>query len=81
MKLMVIAPHPDDAELSIGGSMYKFSVSGHSVCLVDLTDGEPTPYGSPEKRKRWVYDKVALALLCVIPVQFLCLFWKTKTIG
>ncbi len=35
----------------LGGTVTKLINNGHSVVLVDLTNGEPTPYGSLEKRK------------------------------
>jgi bacillithiol biosynthesis deacetylase BshB1 len=47
---MVIAPHPDDAELGMGGSIVKLLKAGWNVGVLDLTSGEPTPYGSPETR-------------------------------
>src|SRR5262245_35425975 len=49
---LVVAPHPDDAELGAGGSISLLLSQGHSVGVLDLTDGEPTPYGSPEIRAR-----------------------------
>ena len=52
VEYLVIAPHPDDAELGMGGTMVKLLRAGRSVALVDLTDGEPTPFGTPAKRRR-----------------------------
>jgi N-acetylglucosamine malate deacetylase 1 len=49
---LVIAPHPDDAELGAGGAILLLRARGASVGVLDLTDGEPTPYGSPEVRRR-----------------------------
>ncbi len=49
---LVIAPHPDDAELGMGGTIVKLMQRGWNVGIVDLTDGEPTPHGSPETRAR-----------------------------
>ena len=49
---LVIAPHPDDAELGVGGTALLLRAQGHSVGVLDLTDGEPTPFGSPETRRR-----------------------------
>src|SRR4051812_16815138 len=49
---LVIAPHPDDAELGAGGAILLLRSQGASVGVLDLTDGEPTPYGSPEVRRR-----------------------------
>jgi bacillithiol biosynthesis deacetylase BshB1 len=49
---LVIAPHPDDAELGMAGSIALMQARGMSVGVLDLTDGEPTPLGSPETRAR-----------------------------
>ncbi len=49
---LVIAPHPDDAELGAGGAILLLKAQGASVGVLDLTDGEPTPHGSPEIRAR-----------------------------
>jgi bacillithiol biosynthesis deacetylase BshB1 len=49
---LVIAPHPDDAELGVGGTLLLLRSQGARVGILDLTDGEPTPQGSPETRKR-----------------------------
>jgi bacillithiol biosynthesis deacetylase BshB1 len=49
-KAMIVAPHPDDAELAMGASLAKMVASGWDVFVLDLTDGEPTPHGSHEIR-------------------------------
>jgi bacillithiol biosynthesis deacetylase BshB1 len=49
---LVIAPHPDDAELGVGGTILLLKTEGASVGILDLTNGEPTPHGSPEIRQR-----------------------------
>jgi len=47
---LVIGPHPDDAELGMGGTIAKLVRQGHAVHLIDMTNGEPTPRGTPETR-------------------------------
>ncbi len=47
---LVVAPHPDDAELGMGGAILKMLADGLRVGVLDLTDGEPTPHGSNEIR-------------------------------
>jgi bacillithiol biosynthesis deacetylase BshB1 len=49
---LVIAPHPDDAELGMGGTIAAMLAQGMHVGILDLTDGEPTPLGSVETRAR-----------------------------
>ena len=48
LDILVIAPHPDDAELGAGGAILRFQAEGRKVGVLDLTDGEPTPYGDPQ---------------------------------
>lgn len=52
LDVLVIAPHPDDAELGMGATIVKMLREGLAVGVLDLTDGEPTPRGSPEIRAR-----------------------------
>ena len=52
LDVLVVAPHPDDAELGMAGAMMKFKDDGWRVGVLDLTDGEPTPFGTPKIRAR-----------------------------
>ena len=52
LDVLVVAPHPDDAELGMGGTIMKLKDEGLRVGVLDLTNGEPTPHGSPEIRQR-----------------------------
>ncbi len=47
---LVVGPHPDDQELGMGGTIALLAAQGHKVHLLDVTNGEPTPFGTPEKR-------------------------------
>ncbi len=49
-RILVIAPHPDDAEIAMGGTICWLLAQGHEVAVCDLTNGEPTPLGTPERR-------------------------------
>jgi bacillithiol biosynthesis deacetylase BshB1 len=49
--VLVLAPHPDDAEIALGGTAAALVREGWRVVFCDLTDGEPTPVGSPERRR------------------------------
>lgn len=51
LDVIVVAPHPDDAELGMGGAIVKMIARGLRVGILDLTSGEPTPYGSLDIRK------------------------------
>lgn len=47
---LVIAPHADDAETQMGGTLAKLTDRGQRILLVDLTDGEPTEFAEPGVR-------------------------------
>ena len=49
---LIVAPHPDDAELGMGGAILKFKAEGRRVGILDLTDGEPTPQLAAIRRLR-----------------------------
>lgn len=50
LDVLVVASHPDDAEISVGGTILKCVAAGLRVGVLDLTNGEPTPHGSVERR-------------------------------
>ena len=52
LDVLIIAPHPDDAEIGMGGSIALLKAEGQRVGILELTDGEPTPLGSREIRQR-----------------------------
>lgn len=49
---LVVAAHPDDAELGMAGAMVRLKADGWRVGVLDLTSGEPTPHGSLPTRAR-----------------------------
>lgn len=51
LDLLVIAAHPDDAEIGAGGLMAKYAAAGLRVGVVDLTRAEMSSNGSPEIRR------------------------------
>ena len=57
---LVIAAHPDDAELGVGGTILALKAQGARVGVLDLTEGEPTPHGSLEIRRRETAAATAL---------------------
>ena len=50
--VLVIAAHPDDAELSCGGAIANLTTSGKSVVIADCTRGELGSRGTIEIRAR-----------------------------
>lgn len=58
---LVVAPHPDDGELGMGGTIAKMVDQGWKVGILDLTSGEPTPHGSESLRR----EETMLATDCL----------------
>ncbi|GHN02820.1 bacillithiol biosynthesis deacetylase BshB1 [Cytophagales bacterium WSM2-2] len=50
LDILVLAAHPDDAEISCGGTIVKHISTGKKVGVVDLTRGELGTRGTPEIR-------------------------------
>jgi len=50
LDLLAIAPHPDDVELTCGGTMLKMARAGYRTGILDLTRGETGTRGTPETR-------------------------------
>ena len=48
--LCAICAHPDDAELTMGGTIAREAARGRRIALVDLTRGEAGSRGTPEIR-------------------------------
>lgn len=50
LQILAIGAHPDDVEISCGGTMALASAQGYSVGILDLTRGELSTNGTPEER-------------------------------
>lgn len=50
--VLVFSPHPDDAEIGVGGVLAKLKASGATTAIVDLTEGEMSSGGTVEERRR-----------------------------
>jgi len=50
LDILFAMPHPDDLEITCGGTIARLVKLGYRVGMVHLTDGEPTPRGTPELR-------------------------------
>lgn len=49
-QVVCVGAHPDDVEIGMGGTVASLTAGGVDVLIVDLTDGEPTPRGTHERR-------------------------------
>jgi bacillithiol biosynthesis deacetylase BshB1 len=75
VRIAVVGPHPDDQELAMGGTIALLVAAGHQVTLVDMTTGEPTPFGSEEIR-----EKEAAAAARVLGVQRVAVGLKNREV-
>ena len=50
LDVLAIAAHPDDVELSVGGTLIKLGGLGYRTGILDLTRGEAGTRGTPELR-------------------------------
>jgi len=52
LDLLAIAAHPDDVELTCGGTLLKMAQRGYRTGILDLTAGEMGTRGTPETRAK-----------------------------
>ena len=52
LDLLAIAAHPDDVELTCGGTLLKMARIGYKTGILDLTQGEMGTRGTPETRAK-----------------------------
>jgi bacillithiol biosynthesis deacetylase BshB1 len=71
LDIIFAMPHPDDVEITCGGTIAKLIKLGHRVGVLYMTDGEPTPRGTPETRAR--ESAAAMQALGVTHVEKLAL--------
>ncbi|MEX2673067.1 MAG: bacillithiol biosynthesis deacetylase BshB1 [Phycisphaeraceae bacterium] len=62
--VLVIAAHPDDAEMTVGGTLAKLADRGYTTAIVDMTRGEMGSRGTAEQR-----DEEAAAAAKVLNVS------------
>jgi len=48
--VLIFSPHPDDAEITMGGTILQMLDQGWKVIVADITNGEPTPAGDEKIR-------------------------------
>ncbi len=51
LDFLIIAAHPDDAEVQMGGTIAKLTRTGLHGLIVDLCNGEPSDYALPGVRR------------------------------
>ena len=71
LDILFAMPHPDDVEITCGGTIAKLGKLGHRVGIIHLTDGKPTPRGAAELRAK--ESAAAAAILGVAHVETLAL--------
>src|SRR5882757_9121830 len=52
LDILAIAAHPDDVELTCGGTLIKMAQKGYKTGILDLTAGEMGTRGTPETRSK-----------------------------
>ncbi|HYA64946.1 MAG TPA: bacillithiol biosynthesis deacetylase BshB1 [Candidatus Sulfotelmatobacter sp.] len=52
LDVLAIAAHPDDVELTCGGTLLKMAEKGYKTGILDLTEGEMGTRGTPETRAK-----------------------------
>ena len=57
---LVIAAHPDDAEVQMGGTVALLTDAGRRVLLIDLVTGEPTEFAETGVRARQAAQAAAI---------------------
>lgn len=56
LDVLIFAAHPDDAELTMGGTVAKLTSQGFKVGIVDVTRGELGTRGTPEIRQKEAFQ-------------------------
>ena len=57
---LIIAAHPDDAEVQMGGTIAKMTDQGLSVLVVNLCDGEPADFADAGVRVQQAQEAAAI---------------------
>lgn len=71
LEIIFAMPHPDDVEITCGGTVAKLAKLGHRVGVLHMTNGEPTPRGTLEVRAQELAE--AARVLGVTRVETLAL--------
>ena len=60
LDIVFTAPHPDDLEITMGGTIAKLVKLGYRVGMIHMTTGEPTPRGTLETREKEMRKAAAI---------------------
>ena len=63
-KILVIAAHPDDEVLGMGGTIAKFAAKGDEVAVLIVTDGSTSQYRNDPKLQEILKEKKAETTNC-----------------
>lgn len=69
LDVIAVGAHPDDVEVACGGTLAKLAGSGRRVGIVDLTDGEPTPFSDGPSARMEEADAAAKVIGAVERIQ------------
>jgi len=68
LDVMAVAAHPDDVELGCSGFLFNLANQGYRTGIIDLTDGEPTPFNDDPAIRLAEAKKSASILKCTTRV-------------
>jgi bacillithiol biosynthesis deacetylase BshB1 len=63
--LLAFGAHPDDVEITSGGTLFKLKKMGYRTGIVDMTRGEMGTYGTIEEREKEAQDAAEVLKLDV----------------
>jgi len=69
-KILIVAPHPDDETLGLGGTIAKFSSQGHEVHVLIVSGHLPPIYNIEDYKKTVLEAKKAFKILGVSHYSF-----------
>jgi bacillithiol biosynthesis deacetylase BshB1 len=65
LDILAVAAHPDDVEITIGGTLIKMAEKGYKVGVLDLTRGEMGSYGTPAQRAKEAQKAAQILGVCL----------------
>lgn len=65
LDVLIFAAHPDDAELTMAGTIAKLSCNNYKVGIIDLTRGELGTRGTAETREKEAFQAAVILKLAI----------------